>query len=76
MIPVAIGGTRYFLPSGRFLPRPNRLQIDILAAIAPGDPDFSDSSVLAEAARQRILMVLDEPDLVPRSNEHAAEAST
>ena len=76
VIPAAISGTRYFLPAGRILPRPNHLQIDILAAIAPGDPDFSDSSTLAEAARQRILMVLDEPDLVPRTSEDAAQAST
>lgn len=76
VIPVAISGTRYFLPSGRILPRPNRLQVDILAAIAPGDPDFSDSNTLAEAARQKILMVLDEPDLVARSSEEAVQAST
>ena len=54
------------------MPRPNNLQIDILAAIAPGDPDFSDSGTLAEAARQKILMVLDEPDLVPRNDAPAA----
>ncbi len=76
VIPVAIGGTRYLLPAGRFLPRPNRLQVDILPAIAPGDPDFSNSGALAEAARQKILMVLDEPDLVPRSSEDTAQAST
>jgi len=72
VIPVAISGTRYLLPAGRFLPRPNRLRIDILAAIAPGDPDFSGSSVLAEAARQKILIVLDEPDLAPRKDTAAA----
>lgn len=72
VIPVAIGGTRYMLPSGRILPRPNNLRIDILPAIAPGDPPFSDSRELAEAARQRILMVLDEPDLAPRTSEDAA----
>jgi len=69
---VAISGTRYMMPSRRFLPRPNKLQIDILPAIAPGDPEFADSRELAEAARQRILMILDEPDLVPRSDENAA----
>lgn len=72
VIPVAISGTRYMMPSRRFLPRPNKLQIDILPAIAPGDPEFADSRELAEAARQRILMILDEPDLVPRSDENAA----
>jgi 1-acyl-sn-glycerol-3-phosphate acyltransferase len=69
VVSVAISGTRYMLPSGRLLPRPNRLRIDILPAIAPGDEAFSDSRALAEAARQRILTVLDEPDLVPRSGD-------
>lgn len=72
VIPVAISGTRYMLPSGRILPRPNHLRIDILPAIAPGDPAFSDSRKLAEAARQRILRVLDEPDLALRTSEDAA----
>ncbi|MGB5577564.1 MAG: hypothetical protein WBM88_09155, partial [Woeseiaceae bacterium] len=52
------------LPSGRFLPWPVPLTIEILPAIAPGDPDFADNRRLAEAARQRILEVLDEPDLL------------
>lgn len=76
VIPVAISGTRYMLPSGRILPRPNALRIDVLPAIAPGDPEFADSRVLAETARQRILDVLDEPDLVPRTGDDEAEAST
>ncbi len=76
VIPVAISGTRYMLPSGRFLPRPNTLRIDVLPAIAPGDPGFEDSRVLAETARQRVLKVLDEPDLVPAKGNDVAEAST
>jgi len=75
VIPVAISGTRFMLPSGRILPRPNRLRIDILPAIAPGDPQFGDSRELAEAARQRILTILDEPDLVPRTGDKAEPAS-
>lgn len=75
VVPVAISGTRYMMPSGRFLPRPNALRIDILPAIAPGDPEFADSRGLAESARQKILMVLDEPDLVPRSGEDAQPAT-
>ena len=76
VIPVAISGTRYMLPSGRILPRPNTLRIDVLPAIAPGDREFADSRLLGETARQRILTVLDEPDLVPRTADDAAEAST
>ena len=67
VVPVAISGTRKMLPSGRFLPWPVPLTIEILPAIAPGDADFADNRRLAEAARQRILAVLDEPDLLHQS---------
>ncbi len=63
VVPIAISGSRYVLPSGRFLPRRGPLRIDILPAIAPGDPEFESSRGLAEAARQRIIEVLGEPDL-------------
>ena len=64
VVPISIGGSRHMLPAGRFLPRYGPLTIDILPAIAPGDPDFETSRGLAEAARQRILAVLGEPDLL------------
>lgn len=63
VVPVAISGTRKMLPAGRLWPRRADLTIDILPAIAPVDPAFRDSRTLAEATRQRILTVLDEPDL-------------
>lgn len=63
VVPIAIVGTRHMMPSGRLLPRPTPLEIHILPAIAPGDPDHATSRGLAEASRQRILAVLDEPDL-------------
>jgi 1-acyl-sn-glycerol-3-phosphate acyltransferase len=63
VVPIAISGSRQLLPSGRLLPRRADLVIDILPAIAPGDDDFTSSRQLAEACRQRILAVLDEPDL-------------
>lgn len=69
VVPVSISGTREMLPSGRILPRPAPLTIEILPAIAPGDPDFADNRTLAEAARQRILAVLDEPDLLPQPGD-------
>lgn len=69
VVPVAIGGTRCMLPSGRLWPRRCPLTIDILPAIGPDDPDYESSQTLAEAARQRILAVLDEPDLVTRAAE-------
>lgn len=64
VVPIAIVGSRHMLPSGRLLLRPTPLEIHILPAIAPGDPDHANSRGLAEASRQRILAVLDEPDLV------------
>jgi 1-acyl-sn-glycerol-3-phosphate acyltransferase len=64
VVPIAIGGSRYVLPAGAFLPRRGPLTVDILPAIAPGDADYESARGLAEAARQRILSVLDEPDLL------------
>ncbi len=64
VVPIAISGTRDMLPSGRLLPRRAGLTIDILPAIGPGDENFTSSKALAELARQRILAVLDEPDLL------------
>ena len=64
VVPVAISGTRSMLPAGGILPHPNTLTFEVLPAITPDHPAFDDSRGLAEAARQRILEVLDEPDLV------------
>jgi len=64
VVPVAILGTREMLPSGRLLPRQADLLVHILPAIAPGDDAFESPRVLAEEARQRILAVMDEPDLL------------
>jgi len=63
VVPIAISGSRKMLPGGRFLPRRARLVIDVLPAIAPGDEEFTSPKRLAETCRQRILEVLDEPDL-------------
>ena len=64
VVPVALSGTRFMLPAGRVLPRPGPIRIDILPPLDPGDAIFGQSRTLAEAARQQILAVLDEPDLV------------
>lgn len=69
VVPVAIGGTRYMMRSGRFLPRPCRLTIDILPAIQPQDPVFEDHRELAGMAKRRILEALDEPDLLENEPE-------
>ncbi len=64
VVPVAISGSRDMMPMGHILPRPRRLRIDILEPIPTDDPAFADHRQLAETARQRILAVLDEPDLL------------
>ncbi|MDX1403055.1 MAG: lysophospholipid acyltransferase family protein [Woeseiaceae bacterium] len=64
VVPTVISGSRSILGGGRILPRHGRLRIDILPAISPGDPEYGDSARLAEMSRQRILAVLDEPDLL------------
>lgn len=64
VVPIAISGSRYMLPANHFMPQRGPLTVDILPAIAPGAPESASSRTLAEAARQRILAVLDEPDLV------------
>ncbi len=61
VVPIAIRGTRWMLPAGRGLPRPSRLRFDLLPPIRPGDAEFADSRVLADAARGRIIGALDEP---------------
>ncbi len=69
VVPAAIFGTRRMMPSGSHMPRPCRLRIDYCPAIAIDHPAFQDNRQLAEAARQAILSVLDEPDLLEKDAE-------
>jgi 1-acyl-sn-glycerol-3-phosphate acyltransferase len=64
VVPVAIRGSRKILPAKRIWPSRGPLQIDILAPIDLPDAAIESSAGLAETARQRILEVLDEPDLL------------
>ncbi len=65
VVPLAIRGTRHILPSGHFLPRPGRIEIEILPAVhAPADLDSAAIVTMTrDAARARILAALNEPDL-------------
>jgi 1-acyl-sn-glycerol-3-phosphate acyltransferase len=63
-VPVAIRGSRKLLPAKTFMPRRSRLEVDILESIPASHTAFASSAELAELARQRILSVLDEPDLL------------
>lgn len=74
VVPIALSGTREMLPSGRIMPRKVELTIDVRPVIAPGDDDFSSSRRLAQASRQRLLEVLDEPDLLAtEDNDNGAD---
>lgn len=64
VVPVAIRGSRDILPSGTLLPRRGRLSIALLDAIEPGNPAFDSSGALSQAARERLLVALGEPDLL------------
>ncbi len=68
VVPVVISGSRRILPAEKILPRHSHLRIDILNPIEPSEAAFSDSKNLAELARQRILEVLEEPDLLKRDD--------
>ena len=50
------------------LPRRGGLSIDILDPVMPDHPSFSKHKNLAQHARQQILTVLDEPDLLATEN--------
>lgn len=69
VVPVVISGSRYILPAGRLLPRHGHLRIDILNPIETSGDAFESSKTLAECARQKILEVLDEPDLLVATEE-------
>jgi len=63
LVPVAIRGSRRVLPSGTLLARRGPVDIEILPPIGPDEPDYEHHRRLADAARNRILRVLGEPDL-------------
>jgi 1-acyl-sn-glycerol-3-phosphate acyltransferase len=64
VIPAIVRGTRAALSPTGALPRPGRIEIDILSPIAlqplPGE---ASSAALRDRARQAILLALGEPDL-------------
>lgn len=69
VVPVVISGSRHIMPAEKMLPRHGHLRLDILNPIEPADPAFENSRSLAELARQRILEVLEEPDLLKQAGE-------
>ena len=75
VVPLALRGTRYILPSGRFLPRFGRIDIDILPALAsPTAGDPSAVHAVRDQARAKILEALDEPDIADEVGDALASA--
>src|SRR6185437_15840511 len=82
VIPAVVRGTRAALPPTGALPRPGRIEIDILPAIHAQPPAAEASSAaLRDRARQEILLALGEPDLtcsgdsaLPPHTAHARSA--
>ena len=66
IVPLAISGSRRVLVAHTRLPRHGHLRIDILNPVEPSHRAFENSKELAELSRQRILEVLDEPDLLAK----------
>jgi 1-acyl-sn-glycerol-3-phosphate acyltransferase len=65
VVPLVIRGTRYILPSGRFLPRPGQIDIHVLPSVGPL-PELKPADAIAQTrdqAHARILAALGEPDL-------------
>jgi 1-acyl-sn-glycerol-3-phosphate acyltransferase len=67
VVPVVITGSRHIMPANTVLPRHGHLRLEVLNPIEPGEAAFQSSKNLAEFARQQILSVLDEPDLLAQS---------
>lgn len=61
LVPVAIRGTRKMLPDKQLLPRPARLQVDILEPFASGPHQSIEAA--RRYCRDRILRITGEPDL-------------
>ena len=64
VVPVVIYGSRWKLPSGRFLPRPGPLRVRICDPVQPPATAASARALMTET-RRAMLAHLDEPDLAP-----------
>jgi 1-acyl-sn-glycerol-3-phosphate acyltransferase len=64
VVPMVIRGTRQALPNGRFIPRPGRIEVEILRPLdARRGEDDRVVARLREESRRAILEHLGEPDL-------------
>lgn len=66
VVPVAIHGARRILRPGSAWPRPGTVEVEVLGMLSRsgGRKDRSQTELLRDQARARILMALGEPDLL------------
>ncbi len=63
VVPAVVRGTRAALPPSGGLPRPGRIEVEILPPIDAQQTAESSSTTLRDRAREAILVALGEPDL-------------
>jgi 1-acyl-sn-glycerol-3-phosphate acyltransferase len=61
--PGVLRGTRSMLRSDQWFPRRARIEVDVLAPVAPGGTDFASILRLRDTVRQAVLARCGEPDL-------------
>jgi 1-acyl-sn-glycerol-3-phosphate acyltransferase len=76
IVPVALHGTRRILRPGTLWPRPGLVQVRILGKIhaESAQRDRTLTELLRDQARARILLALEEPDLLNDAAAEQAEA--
>lgn len=77
VVPVVIRGTRHILPSGRVLPRPGRIEVQVLPVVTiPASGGAATIATMTrDQSRARILATLGEPDLADNDGLAALEAA-
>jgi 1-acyl-sn-glycerol-3-phosphate acyltransferase len=67
IVPVVVRGTRQAMPNGTLMPRPGRIEVEILGPLETmGDDSQHGVERVREQARGAILSRLGEPDLSPQ----------
>ncbi len=68
VVPTVIRGSRRAMPSHTVIPRPGRIDFEILEPLSSAGPGVTADS-LRDQARRRILERLDEPDLAKHAHD-------